>query len=66
MEFMTVIKASKDNQHYLVLWIHPSGKKEFVVCSYYDEEKEMGSRWCWGHYFNEIEDALEYWNEEGY
>lgn len=31
---------------------------KFIVCSYYD-----GESWTWGHYFEDIDDALNYFNE---
>lgn len=31
---------------------------KFIVCSYYN-----GESWMWGNYFNNIDDALEYFNE---
>lgn len=33
---------------------------EYVVCSYYDDNAPEGSKWCWGHYFKEVADALRY------
>ncbi|MBE6121162.1 MAG: hypothetical protein E7190_00430 [Erysipelotrichaceae bacterium] len=53
-----------DNQHSLVLLIYPSGEKEFVCCSFYDPEKPIGSQWEWGHYFDNLEDALKYGNKK--
>lgn len=44
----------------LVLWTKPSGTKQFVVCTDYNEEKPVGSQWCWGHYFFDIVSAVEY------
>ena len=49
----------------LVMWVKPSGNKEFVVCSYYNSEKPVGSQWCWGHYFSTVTSAVEYLKKEG-
>ena len=59
MEYTTELKKI-DARRSLVLWEHPSGKKEFVVCSYYDPEQPVGQQWCWGHYFKDLEAAIEY------
>lgn len=48
-----------DGEHSLVMWCK-NGNKEFVVCSYYDETKPVGSQWSWGHYFENLKDATEY------
>jgi len=37
--------------------------KEYVVCSYYDGTKKYGDQWCWGHYFNDLVLAVEYFKE---
>lgn len=63
---------SNDNQHSLVLW---EGEYEplvlwhqslYVVCSYYDATAREGAQWCWGHYFRNYDDALEYFVGKGY
>ena len=33
---------------------------EWVVCSYYDATKPLGSQWSWGHYFSNFVDACLY------
>lgn len=52
-----------NSQRSLVLWIKSNGRKEYVVCSYYDPTKEIGSQWYWGHYFFNLFDAVEYAKE---
>jgi len=64
-EFTLELKKSNDGQHSIVLW-HAGSKNQYVVCSYYNEEKAIGSRWDWGHYFDDICSACDYWREENY
>lgn len=33
---------------------------EYVVCSYFDPTQPDGSQWCWGHYFSNLENAMDY------
>lgn len=49
-----------DERRSLVLWMTPEGNKKFVVCSFYDSKKPVGSQWSWGHYFTDLFDAVEY------
>ncbi len=36
------------------------GRKTFVVCSYYNPEMPVGAQWTWGHYFDDLWEAVEY------
>ena len=55
----TIELAKINRDQSLVMWVKDDFK-EFVVCTDYNEEKPMGSRWCWGHYFWDIVSAVEY------
>lgn len=62
-EFTFELAKHNNGQHSLVLWATPTSK-QFVVCSYYDPSKKIGSQWTWGHYFNDITNAVEFFNEQ--
>lgn len=62
MEYTVELKKIDDRRS-LVLWVTPEGHKKFVVCSFYDQEEPVGSQWCWGHYFEDIMDAVAYAKE---
>lgn len=59
MNEFTVELMKIDERRSLVLWCYGDHKK-FVVCSYYDPTKEVGTQWYWGHYFFDLKDAMEY------
>ena len=63
MEYTVELKKI-DERRSLVLWVTPEGHKKFVVCSFYDPKQPVGQQWCWGHYFTDIEDAIEYTKEK--
>jgi hypothetical protein len=63
MEYTVELKKVDDARS-IVLWVHASGRKEFVVCSYYDETKPVGQQWCWGHYFQDVCSAVDYTRKE--
>ena len=47
---------------YLIARIKPDGKIcEFVLCRSYNQESD---EWYWGHYFQELDDALNYFNQK--
>ena len=50
----------------LVMWEHEGGRKEYVVCSFYDGNKPIGSQWSWGHYFTDIFGAVDYISVNAY
>ena len=56
----------KDGQHSLVLYMHKSGKVEFVVCSFFDPERIIGSQWEWGHYFDDFYKVIRYMLDKKY
>ena len=63
--------AKIDDRRSLVLWVIEDAegktiKQEYVVCSYYDATKPVGSQWCWGHYFRNLFNAVEYAEEISY
>lgn len=60
------IELAKVNDKSLVLWEKPSGNTEFVVCTAYDSTKPVGDQWYWGHYFNDIFDAVDYMSKTAY
>ena len=60
MNEYTIELKKIDKRRSLVLWVTPGGHKKFVVCSYYDPEKPVGSQWCWGHYFEGLDSAIAY------
>ena len=59
-------ELARVNDKSLVLWEKPSGNKEFVVCTDYDCNKPVGSQWCWGHYFTDVFDAVDYMSASAY
>lgn len=52
-----------DDSHSLVVIIFRDGSREFVVCGNYDQSRPMGDRWDYGHYFDELDDALNFAND---
>lgn len=66
MSEYTVSLADLNSGKSLVLWVKPSGRKEFVVCTGYDPEKPIGEQWYWGHYFWDLFSAVDYISETGY
>lgn len=53
-----VLKQYKDS--FLIVKIRPDNSvHEYVVCRNWN-----GNSWDWGHYFTNIDDALEYFNED--
>lgn len=63
MKGKTIELEKIDERRSIVLWVHDSGRKEFVVCSYFDETKPVGSQWSWGHYFQTLSCAVSYAEE---
>lgn len=59
MKEFTIELAKINRDQSLVMWTK-GNRKEFVVCTDYDAEKEVGSQWIWGHYFWDIVSAVEY------
>lgn len=55
-------ELTKHGQHSFVAVIKDNVIIKYVICSYYDSSRRYGDQWCWGHYFFEFEDAIEYWN----
>lgn len=55
----TIELAKVDDTRSLVVWVKDQRRK-FVVCSYYDESRPIGIQWDWGHYFDDIFDAIDY------
>lgn len=62
-EYTIELKKISDSKS-LVLWATPEGNKQFVVCSFYDQTQPVGQQWYWGHYFNDLFEAVEYAKEE--
>ena len=60
MQEFTIELKKIDERRSLVLWMSPRGNKQYVVCSFYDEAKPVGSQWCWGHYFDDLWEAVDY------
>ena len=56
----TIELARIDQCRSLVLWVTNSGHRKFVVCSYYNPTIPVGEQWSWGHYFDDLFDAVEY------
>ena len=59
MEYTVELKKIDDRRS-LILWVTPEGNKKFVVCSFYDPKEPVGQQWCWGHYFTDLYEAVEY------
>ena len=59
MTEFTIELAKVDENRSLVVWVKDQGRK-FVVCSYYDKSRPIGIKWDWGHYFDDIFDAVDY------
>ena len=59
MEYTVELKKIDDRRS-LVLWVKPSGDKQFIVCSFYDNKQPVGQQWSWGHYFTDLYEAVEY------
>ena len=49
-ESQSLVQIFKDNGEH----------KEYCVCSHYDPNAKEGSKWDWGHYFVDMEGALQY------
>ena len=51
----------KQNRNYL---LYDKIKKEFIICSYYEEEGDLVT-WQWGHYYNNLRTASnDFYKEE--
>lgn len=48
-----------DNQRSLIE-IEKANTTEYAIVSYYDDSKSEGNKWCWGHYFSSLENAIKY------
>lgn len=48
-----------DNQRSLIE-IEKANTTEYAIVSYYDDNKSEGNKWCWGHYFSSLENAIKY------
>lgn len=48
-----------DNQRSLIE-IKKANTTEYAIVSYYDDSKSEGNKWCWGHYFSSLENAIKY------
>lgn len=60
MQEFTIELKKIDERRSLVLWVSPGGNKQYIVCSFYDGTKPVGSQWSWGHYFDDLWDAVDY------
>lgn len=60
MQEFTIELKKIDERRSLVLWMGQCGAQKYVVCSYYDNTKPIGSQWCWGHYFTDLYEAVDY------
>lgn len=59
MKSVELLKFSKSQS--LVQIFKDNGEhKEYVVCSNYNPKAPEGSKWDWGHYFIDMEGALQY------
>ena len=47
----------KIGEKYLVK-VEKADRVEYVICADYDETREEGSKWSYGHYFGSIRDAV--------
>ena len=60
MEFQRVVLKQYEDSFLIARVNHDGGTVyEYVVCRNWN-----GNSWDWGHYFREIDDALEYFNED--
>jgi len=60
-----IVELDKVGELSLVVWSHEdSSKKEFIICSGFDDSKPEGSKWYWGHYYQNLDDAYKYWKEK--
>ena len=50
-----------NEQHSLVEISNNDGEiSQYCVCSHYNADAPEGSKWSWGHYFSNLEDAIKY------
>ena len=60
------------NTRMLLLREHENGRLEYVVGSYFVEKRHDGAlgyshmdySWVWGHYFDDVVSAVDFWKEE--
>jgi hypothetical protein len=52
-----------ENYSLLVLLKEDATISQFVICKHYNPDEPYGNQWSWGHYFETLEKALDYWNE---
>lgn len=50
----------KLNETQSIVEIEKGNSTEYCVCGYYDNSKPEGEKWCWGHYFSTLENAIKY------
>lgn len=55
-----VLLASDGDRSLLLREASAGGMTEFVTCTYYDPDGDIGSKWDWGHYYGtDIRGALD-------
>ena len=60
------------NTRMLLLYTREDGSHEYIIGSYFKQEhydgalgyERMDYSWYWGHYFNDLASAFDYWKEE--
>lgn len=72
-ENTTVLKTHQDGDNLRMLLLHDCGERhEYIIGSYFKQTRYDGAlgyerwdySWDWGHYFQEIEAATEFWRRE--
>ena len=74
---LATYKQTAENTRMLLLHTFSDGRLEYIIGSYFEVETNLGDpydkdspafvdnySWDWGHYFNDIVDAVDYWKRE--
>ena len=70
---LSTTQQKDGNTRMLLLYTRPEdGSHEYIIGSYFKQEhydgtlgyERMDYSWYWGHYFNDLADAFDYWRRE--
>lgn len=60
---LELAKFGDGSDRSLVVWVKDGKIINFLTCSYYQPDQPVGQQWCWGHYFDNLMDAVNFMNE---
>jgi len=71
-KILATCEQAGGNTRMLLLHTYESGRDEYIIGSYFHETRYDGLlgyehwdyEWDWGHYFNDVVSAVDYWKRE--